>query len=85
MELPTGQKFQWRALSFVWEVVLSIVIPTTLLALLGRWLDQRWHTSPWMTLLGLVLALGSAYLIAGRKATEYQEMMREETNHKPPT
>ncbi len=59
---------QLEALGMVWNVIFSIAIPTTLLALGGRWLDNRWHSSPWMTLLGLALALGISYVLVSRQA-----------------
>lgn len=71
MNLSTGPKPSLDALSFVWDVIFSIAIPTTLFALLGRWLDQRWHTSPWMTILGLILALGLAFVLVMRKAKQF--------------
>ena len=61
----------WKATSFVWEILLSIIVPTTVFALGGRWLDQRWHSSPVFLILGLVLALALAYAIVLRKAKQY--------------
>ena len=61
----------WKATGFVWEILLAIIIPTTGFALLGRWLDDKAHTSPLFLILGLMLALGIAYLIVMRKAKQY--------------
>lgn len=62
-------------MGFVWEVFIAIALPTTAFALLGRWLDKQWHSSPWMTIVGLFLALGIACFLMMRKAREYQQMM----------
>ncbi len=29
--------------------------------LAGRWADHRWHTDPWLTLVGIVLGLASGF------------------------
>jgi F0F1-type ATP synthase assembly protein I len=47
----------WEATEFVWQVLALVAIPTTVFALLGRWIDARYGTTPWATLVGLVLAL----------------------------
>jgi F0F1-type ATP synthase assembly protein I len=28
--------------------------------LAGRWADRRWHTEPWLTLVGLLIGLAAA-------------------------
>lgn len=57
-----------EAMSIVWDVVIAIALPTTLFALGGRWIDNRYHTSPWITILGLAIALLTAYIVVSRKA-----------------
>ena len=27
----------------------------------GRWLDHRWHTEPWLTLLGVLIGVASGF------------------------
>jgi LPXTG-motif cell wall-anchored protein len=61
----------WQATGFVWEVLASIAIPTTLCALGGRWLDKRYDASPWFTVVGLVLSLAISFLLVMRKANAY--------------
>ncbi|HWR00117.1 MAG TPA: AtpZ/AtpI family protein [Candidatus Methylomirabilis sp.] len=58
----------WEALGFVWELIVMIAVPTIALALAGRWVDQRFHTTPWVTLAGLLLALLICVFIVRRKA-----------------
>ncbi len=60
----------------VWNVIASIAVPTTLLALGGRWLDQRLSSSPWMTILGLLAALGISYLLVIRQAKQIAETLK---------
>ncbi len=62
----------WKATGFVWEVFFLIAVPTVLFALGGRWLDRRWHLTPWFTLLGLLLALAVSGFLVVRKAKAFQ-------------
>lgn len=56
-----------EAMGIVWDLLFAIAIPTTLLALLGRWLDRRYNTSPLFLAIGLLLALAAAGLVVVRK------------------
>lgn len=59
-------KSAWQAVGFVWQLLMFIAIPTTLLALAGRWIDTRFGSTPWATLLGLILALALSMAAAHR-------------------
>ena len=72
---PKQEMTRWEAGGFVWEVLLSVAVPTTLFALAGRWLDRRWNVSPWMTVAGLALALVVSALLVLRKARQYKERL----------
>lgn len=67
---------QLNAVGFVWEIFAAIALPTTLFALAGRWLDARWNISPWMTVLGFVLAIALSGWIVYRKAKKFAESMK---------
>lgn len=56
-----------QALSLVWDVILSIAIPTILSALGGRWLDRRLGTTPIFLIIGLFCALGIVSILIVRK------------------
>ncbi len=71
----------WQAMDLVWDVVFAIALPTTIFALGGRWLDQRWQTSPLFLLIGLVMSLIVAFVLILRKAKSLQMMMRDDLNH----
>lgn len=47
----------WSALSLAWQLGYSIAIPLVVLALLGRLLDKKFGTSPWLLLAGVLLSL----------------------------
>jgi F0F1-type ATP synthase assembly protein I len=62
----------WEAVGFVGEVFLAVAIPTTICALLGRWLDKAYGWSPWATLVGLILSVVLSFVLVLRKAKSYQ-------------
>ncbi len=43
-------------------VGLTLAISTGLGTWGGYWLDGRWHTFPWLTLVGLFLGMGAGFL-----------------------
>lgn len=47
----------FEALGIVWDVGLVIAIPTVLFALGGRWLDQKYGSSPIFLVVGLFLSV----------------------------
>jgi ATP synthase protein I len=49
----------------------SIVVPT----LIGVWLDRRWGTDPWLTVIGLVLGLAGGLYGSYR---QLQTMLRRQ-------
>lgn len=51
------------ALNFGWNLLVSILV----LGFLGRWLDGRFGTDPWLMIIGILLgiAVGFKGLIAG--------------------
>ncbi len=67
-----------KALGIVWDVVIAVAVPTTLFALAGRWIDVRYATSPWGTIVGLIFALTVSGLLVYRKATAYAEQMKSD-------
>lgn len=71
------QVSQLAAVGFVWEIFAAIALPTTLFALAGRWLDARWKISPWMTILGFVLAIALSGWIVYRKAKKFANEMKK--------
>jgi len=41
---------------------LMLAISTGLGTWLGMWLDERWHSSPWLTLVGLFMGMGAGFV-----------------------
>ncbi|MBI3120318.1 MAG: AtpZ/AtpI family protein [Candidatus Kerfeldbacteria bacterium] len=56
-----------RTLALLGNLGFNIAVPLVVLAILGRALDQRWGTSPWLLLLGIGLSLVvSSFLVMKR-------------------
>ncbi len=61
---------EFSALSLAWELGYSIALPLVIFALLGRWLDKKFATSPWLFLLGIILAVTISSYLVYRKTME---------------
>jgi len=48
---------QWSVFSFAMELGYLIAIPLVAMALLGRFLDKKLETSPWIFLAGICIAI----------------------------
>lgn len=63
-EEKKGQGGTFKLLPVALEIGYTIAIPIVLLALLGRFLDTRLDSSPWLLLTGILLSiLVSSFLI----------------------
>jgi len=57
----------WAALMLAGELGFLIILPLLIFALAGRWLDQKFGTSPWLFLSGTLLAIIVTSIILIRK------------------
>lgn len=47
----------WAAVGIAWQLGYTIAVPLVVLALVGRFLDRKIGTSPWLLLAGIAAAL----------------------------
>ena len=47
----------WQALSLAGQLGYTIAIPLVILALVGRFFDEKYKTSPWLLLVGILISL----------------------------
>lgn len=47
----------WRAVAIAWQMGYTIALPLIGFALLGRFLDKKFDTSPWLLIGGAALAM----------------------------
>jgi len=55
---------QWSALGLAWELGYTIAVPLVFFALVGRFLDRKLGTSPWILLIGILFSIAlSSWLV----------------------
>lgn len=78
----SDSKFMMFGIRIVGEFGGLIAIPVVAFVLLGRWLDVRWGTKPWMTIGAFVLAALVSGIMVWRRtkdvAKEYQTLINTE-------
>ena len=60
-----------QLISFAYDVGFAIIIPLVILALLGRFLDQKIGTSPLFLIIGILLSLVSTTVIIYKKTKNF--------------
>ena len=56
---PNNPIDKWRMASLAGEMGFIIALPLLLFIFIGKKLDVRFHSTPWLTLLGIILAIAS--------------------------
>ena len=59
---PAGEQSAWKALGELSAVGLTLVVATVLGLAGGYYLDGRLGTSPWLTLIGLLLGIVAGFV-----------------------
>ena len=67
----SDREYYLFALRIAGDFGATIAAPIVLLAWLGHWADARWHTQPYLTAAGFVLAAVSSGILIYRKAKTY--------------
>ncbi|TSD01872.1 MAG: Uncharacterized protein Athens071425_275 [Parcubacteria group bacterium Athens0714_25] len=63
-KVENKEKNLFSIVSLAWELGYTIAIPLIFFALLGRFLDRKLESSPWMFLAGVVFSIViSVYLV----------------------
>lgn len=55
-----------------------LVVPPVVGVFVGRWLDQRYHTAPWLLLVFLLLGFGSGIRLTLRTLKTVREIQDED-------
>jgi len=64
MEEKNKNESSWSAVSLAWQLGYSVAVPLVVLAFLGRFLDKKLETSPWLLLTGILFSIFmSSYLV----------------------
>jgi ATP synthase protein I len=59
---PTGDPSAWKALGELSTIGLALVIATVIGLAGGYYLDRWLGTSPWLTLIGLMLGIAAGFV-----------------------
>jgi ATP synthase protein I len=74
---PDREKYtQIRVYGLLSSIPGFLVVPPVVGVLVGRWLDDRFHTAPWLLLVFLILGFGSGIRLIMRtlqRVTQIQE------------
>jgi F0F1-type ATP synthase assembly protein I len=60
----------WQALNLLGQLGYIIAIPLVVLALLGRFLDKKYDTSPWLLIVGMFFSLMISSVWVYKKSAE---------------
>lgn len=72
----------WSALSLAWELGYTIAIPIVIFALLGRFLDKKLGTSPFLLLAGIFLSLIITTIGITKKTMKVMKELENESKKK---
>jgi len=62
-----AERFDWSVVSLAWRLGYTIAVPLVVFALLGRFADQALETTPWMMLMGILVATIVTSILLYRK------------------
>jgi hypothetical protein len=66
---PSATK--WALASLAMEMGFIIALPLLVFTLIGKHFDTKWHTTPWLTLVGIVLAITSTTVWLTKRLKPY--------------
>ena len=58
---------KWEMANLAFELGFIIALPLVAFGLLGKWLDSKFGTEPWLTILGILFAIISTTVWLTRK------------------
>jgi hypothetical protein len=62
---------KWSLVSLAGEFGFIIAIPLVVFGLLGKWMDAKLHTFPWITLAGMAIAITSTTIWMTHRLKSY--------------
>ena len=63
---------KWALVNLASELGFIIALPLVAFGLIGKWLDAKYnHTTPWLTLLGILLAIICTTVWLTKKLKQY--------------
>jgi ATP synthase protein I len=59
---PSGEQNAWKALGELSTIGLTLVVATVIGLAGGYYLDRWLHTTPWLTLIGLLFGIAAGFV-----------------------
>lgn len=81
MVFSQKQQF-WQALGFAWTLGYTIAIPLVVFALVGRFLDRRFGTDPWLLIAGMILSIVISSIALVQRSMTLISRLGSETTEK---
>ena len=75
------RRYYLLAFKIIGDLGATIAIPVVILAIIGKKLDTRFATSPWLTIAGFVLAFTLSAVLIRRKAKKYGKEYQDIENY----
>ena len=72
-EKKTEPNEPWSVLRMAWDLGFIIAIPLVVFALIGRFLDNKLGTSPFLLLLGVLLSIALSSWLVYKKTKSFLE------------
>jgi len=63
----------FSAVGLAWELGYSIAVPIVVFALLGRFLDKKLGTAPWILLAGILISIAASSWLVYKKTLDIME------------
>jgi F0F1-type ATP synthase assembly protein I len=70
--------FIGAALDMSWQMAIVVLVPI----IGGVELDKHWHTTPWLTISGFILAMFGTYLVIKRMLAAYGNLSLDNVKDK---
>lgn len=71
MDNKEEEQKSFNAWQMAWDLGWQIAVPLVAFALLGRFADKYFDTSPWLLVAGIVLAVFSSTYLVYRKVSKF--------------
>ncbi|MFH1404878.1 MAG: AtpZ/AtpI family protein [Patescibacteria group bacterium] len=78
--MTSDRDYQKLAMRIFADFSASIAVPAVLCALLGKWLDNRYGTAPWLLIASFIVAFGLTAFSIYRKSKKYSKQYNRLNN-----
>ena len=80
MKSKEKNKITWSPIAFAWQLGYNITIPLVVLALIGKILDKKFNSSPYLLIISIFLSIIISSYIVYFKASKAIKKISEDKN-----